>query len=205
MHQIKELSNKTLIRVASPTQDTPEKMVEAILRGAPDQFVLVGHSMGGWLCLEVMRRAKQRVTKLCLLNTTESLDTPTKKAKREEMMRRVEAGEFREVVKELVHHFVHNSGVKDKVEKMFMEVGEQAFVCQEKSMLVRKECASILPSISCPTLVIHAAQDRVFSLEDHQRLASAIPHAKLAVIEDCGHMSPMEKPEAVTTLLSAFI
>lgn len=204
-HQVKSLSDIALIKVISPTQDSPQKMVEEILEQAPDQFILIGHSMGGWLCLEVMRRAKERVTKLCLLNTTARSDTPIVKIKRKEMIQRVESGQFREVVKELVDYFVFNTSVKEKVEKMFLEVGEQAFIRQEKSMLIRDECESILPMIQCPTLVIHAANDKVFTLEDHQELANNISGAKLAIIENCGHMSPLEMHQAVTTLLGSWI
>lgn len=203
--QIKNLSDIALIKVISPTQDTPQKMVEAILEQAPAQFALAGHSMGGWLCLEVMRRAKERVLKLCLLNTTAKSDTPIKKAKRKEMIQRVKNGQFHEVVKELVDHFVFNESVKNEVEKMFLGAGEKAFIQQETSMLVRDECESILPLIQCPTLVTHAAKDKVFTLQDHQELANTIPKAQLAIIEECGHMSPMERPEAVTSLLRSWI
>lgn len=200
-HQVKYLSDIALITVISPTQDTSQKMVEEILKQAPDQFALAGHSMGGWLCLEVMRKAPGRVTKLCLLNTTARPDTSIKKAKRKEMIRRAESGQFREVVKEFIDYFVFNADVKNEVEKMFLSIGEQVFIRQEKSMLLREECESILPKIQCPTLVIYAAEDKIFSLEEHQELAHNISHAKLAIIENCGHMSPMEMPEAVTSLL----
>lgn len=204
-HQIKSLRDRASIKVISPTQDSPQKMVEAILEQAPNQFMLAGHSMGGWLCLEVMRRAKERVTKLCLLNTSAQSDTSEKKAKRKEMIQRAERGEFLEVVKELVEDFVFNTHVKNEVEKMFLEVGKEAFVRQEKSMLIRDECESILPLIRCPTLVIHAASDKVFKLEEHQKLTHSIPQAKLVIIELCGHMSPMEKPTAITSLLRSWI
>lgn len=204
-HQIRDLSDVALIKVISPNQDTPQKMVEAILEQAPDRFALAGHSMGGWLCLEVMRRAKERVTKLCLLNTTAKGDTPIKRAKRKEMIQRVKEGQFLQVVKELADCFVFNIHIKNEVEKMFLEVGEQTFIRQEKSMLLRKECISILPKIACPTLIIHAANDKVFTLEDHQEMANNIPKAKLAIIEDCGHMSPLEMPKAVTSFLRYWI
>lgn len=204
-HQTKSLSDVALIKVISPSQDSPQKMVEAILEQAPDQFALVGHSMGGWLCLEVMRRAKERVTKLCLINTTAKSDTPDKKTKRREMIQRVENGQFPEVVEELVDCFVFNTKVKNEVEKMFLEVGEQAFIRQERSMLNRDECESVLSMIQCPTLVIYSTKDKVFTLEDHQILANNISRAKLAIIEDSGHMSPLEKPKAVTSLLDLWI
>ena len=53
----------------------------------------------------------------------------------------------------------------------------------------------------CPTLVIHASEDKRFSFEMNKEIANAIPRAKFSIIDDCGHMSPMESPQAVTTLM----
>lgn len=58
-----------------------------------------------------------------------------------------------------------------------------------------------LRGVACPTIVIHGRQDGVFSLAEHEAIAGAIPMAKLVVIEECGHESPLEQPQAVTTLL----
>lgn len=204
-HQIKSLSDLALIKVICPNQDTPQKMVEEILNQSPDQFALAGHSMGGWLCLEVMRRASERVTHLCLLNTTAKPDAPAKKAKRKEMIHRVENGQFSEVIEELVTNFVYDANIKERVKGMLQNAGEQAFIREERSMLLREECLSILPKILCPTLVIHADQDRVFTLDDHQELINNIPKAKLSILADCGHMSPMEKPEVISFLLRSWL
>jgi pimeloyl-ACP methyl ester carboxylesterase len=91
--------------------------------------------------------------------------------------------------------------VKPDVEKMFLDVGEKVFISQQKAMMRRKETQSILATITCPTWVIHAAQDKNFSLEEHKELVNQIPHAELAIVENSGHMSPMEAPEAITALL----
>lgn len=200
-HQVKYLGHLASINIASPQENTPEKMVQSILDKAPPVFALAGHSMGGWVCLEIMRRAPSRVAKLCLLNTTARSDSDEKRAKRDKMILRAKQGDFYEVAEELASCFVYNSHLKDDVKKMFLEVGKEAFIKQEEAMKNRKECLSILPKINCPTLVIHAARDKIFSLEEHEELASKIPNAKLAVIEDSGHMSPLEMPQAVTTLL----
>lgn len=204
-HQVEHLNDIAEIQVVSPTQDTPDKMVQAILDEAPDNFALAGHSMGGWLCLEMMRAAPSRVRKLCLLNTTARSDSAEKKSKREQMIQKAENDQFQEVTEELTNRFVFNSHVKKAVEKMFLALGKEIFIQQEKSMLIRKECQSILPTIACPTLVIHSAQDQVFSYADHMELVSHIPNAKLAMIEDAGHMSPLEMPQAITSLLRYWI
>ncbi len=201
-HQARHLRGS--IQVISPSQDTPKKMIQAILDQAPPKFALAGHSMGGWLCLEIMRAAPSRASRLCLLNTTGRMDSEEKRKARQQMILKAEKGQFREVVKELVEKLVFNPLVKKDVEKMFLEVGQEAFIHQEKAMLARNECLSILPTIRCPVLVIHAAQDKNFVLEEHEELVNHIPNAKIAIVENSGHMSPMEVPQAVTELLRSW-
>ena len=84
---------------------------------------------------------------------------------------------------------------------MFLEVGEEAFIAQQNAMLIRKESQPILPAIACATLVVYAAQDKNFTLAEHEELVHHIPNAKLAIVEDSGHMSPLEVPQAITALL----
>ncbi len=204
-HQTSYLSDDAEIRIISPSQNTPQKMVQAILEAAPAKFALAGHSMGGWLALEVMRTAPSRVSKLCLLNTTARGDLDEKKARRQMMIRKTEQGQFLEVVKEMAEYFIVNPLVKNDVEKMFLDVGKEAFIHQEEAMIMRHECQSVLPGITCPTLVIHAAKDRVFSLEEHRELVDQIAGAKLAIVEDAGHMSPIEMPQAITALLKFWL
>lgn len=197
-HQIDHLGDIANIQVILSSQNTPDAMVQAILEQAPEKFALAGHSMGGWLCLEVMKAAPTRVTKLCLLNTTAREDTEEKRLRRQKM---IETENFEKVVHQLVDAFTFNPSVKPLVEKMFLEVGHEAFVRQEIAMMMRSETESVLRRIHCPTLVIHSARDKIFSLEEHQELVREIPKAKLAIVEDSGHMSPMEMPQAITALL----
>ncbi|MBS0616272.1 MAG: alpha/beta hydrolase [Verrucomicrobia bacterium] len=205
-HQVRHLRDVTSsIQVVSPIQNTPELMVQEILGKAPPVFALAGHSMGGWLCLEIMRTAPSRVSKLCLVNTTARDDSKEKKENRQKMILQAKEGRFSNVVKELVGKLVLNAAVKKDVEKMFLEVGKEALISQEEAMLMRKETLPILPGIACPTLVIHAAQDKNFSFEEHEELVERIPHAKLAIVEDSGHMSPLEMPQAITALLRCWL
>ena len=204
-HQMLHLSDIANVHIISAAQDSAQKMVQAILDEAPPQFALAGHSMGGWLCLEVMRAAPARVSKLCLLNTTARMDSEEKRARRQQMVRKAENGQFRDVVKGLVENFVFNPLAKNDVEKMFLEAGPETFIHQENAMIARQECQSILPCITCPTLVVHAMQDSVFARDDQRELVDRIPGSKLAMVEDSGHMSPMEMPQAITSLLKFWV
>ena len=157
--------------------------------------------MGGWLALELARKVPERVLKLCLLNTSAQPDSAEKQQSRIEMMQAVEQGAFQTVAATLADRYVYTKRVKKDVLSMFLSVGKQAFLNQQKALLTRQECSSFLPQLTMPTLVIHAQQDKNFSLAVHQELVDKIPNAKLAIIEDCGHMCPMESPQAVTALL----
>jgi pimeloyl-ACP methyl ester carboxylesterase len=59
----------------------------------------------------------------------------------------------------------------------------------------------VLPSISCPTLVLCGRQDAISTLEMHAEMADAIPGARLAVVEECGHLASLERPHATTALM----
>lgn len=200
-HQSHYLSDIASIQIISPSQNTPKKMIDTILNKAPPQFALAGHSMGGWLCLEIMRAAPGRVKQLCLLNTTARMDSEEKRMRRNTMIQKAEQGLFQEVVKEIAEKFTYNLLVKRDVEEMFLSLGKETFIHQQQTMIKRHESQSILPTITCPVLAIHAMQDSVFSLDEHKELVAEIKNAKLALVEDTGHMSPMESPQAITTLL----
>lgn len=199
VHQRQNLSDIASVQVISVSDDTPEKMIHTILSAAPEKFALAGHSMGGWLAQEVMRVAPDRVLKLCLLNTTSRIDSEEKRISRLKMIEKVKGGSFKEVVRVIADKFVFNTQVKNDVEKMFLEVGKEAFINQELSMLKRSKM--ILSTIACPTVIIHAEEDPVFSLQEHQEMADLIKNSKLVTVKNSGHMSPMEAPESVTSSL----
>lgn len=200
-HQVALLKEITDVQVVAPSQESYPEMVQFILDRAPERFVLAGHSMGGSLALEVVRAAKERVVKLCLLNTTARVDTEEKAKRRREMIQRAKEGHFSEIVDELAACFVENPLVVDDVKEMFLSVGSSVFIHQEKAMLGRPKAQAFLSQVACKTVVIHAADDKNFSLEEHQELASMIPKSELIVIDHSGHMSPMERPEEVTAAL----
>lgn len=199
LEHLKEIAHVKILHFFE--EDTSEKMVKTILTNAPAEFAIAGHSMGGWLALEVMRVAAKRITKLCLLNTTARDDSKEKCLRRKEMIQLVKEGQFQNLAEKITELFVYKPQIKKDVLDMLIRVGKEAFIHQQQAMIIREECMSILPKISCPTLVIHAQQDKNFSLEEHKEMTKKIPNAKLAIVEDSGHMSPMEQPQATTALL----
>ncbi|OGT53358.1 MAG: hypothetical protein A3E84_00955 [Gammaproteobacteria bacterium RIFCSPHIGHO2_12_FULL_42_13] len=201
-HQCRHLSDIVNIKVIELfSENTTEAMVDKILQLAPEKFALAGHSMGGWLALEIVKASPERVTKLCLLNTTAHQDTPEKAQNRINMINMAKNGEFHQIVTQIIERLVFNEPIKERVLTMFLQVGAQAFINQQQAMLARKYSLAYLQLIKQMTFVIHANQDKNFSLSDHQHIVNNIDKAKLASVDDSGHMMPMEMPQAVTSLM----
>ncbi len=204
-HQIDALSDIATATSLDSRAASPEEMVETIIKKSPPTFYLAGHSMGGWLALEVMKKIPSRVKGLCLLNTSCAIDSPEKARLRKELIKKAENGAFSEIVDAIVEKFVSNIECKESVREMFLRVGKDTFIAQEKAMLQRNECCSHLAKISCKTYVVHAANDQNFTLQDHEELVRAIPNSKLVIVENSGHMSPMEQQEAVSQILRRWL
>jgi hypothetical protein len=69
-------------------------------------------------------------------------------------------------------------------------------------------CAGMRPvfsALTCPTLLVCGRQDTWSSLERHERMQQALPHAHLVPIEDAGHMTTVEQPEAVSRVLLQWV
>ncbi|MDH8426037.1 alpha/beta fold hydrolase, partial [Klebsiella pneumoniae] len=58
-----------------------------------------------------------------------------------------------------------------------------------------------LATIKCPTLVLTSDTDNMMPPDASSEIANGIPGAKLVTIQDCGHLTQLEKPQAVTDAL----
>jgi pimeloyl-ACP methyl ester carboxylesterase len=84
---------------------------------------------------------------------------------------------------------------------MQRRAGPEVFARHIQAMVDAYDGRDLLPLIRCPTLVIAGRQDAIFPVAEHEFIAAQIAGARLAIIEDCGHGAPLERPQAVTALL----
>lgn len=206
-HQSRYLSETTEIKIADVTRsETMFGMAEAVLAIAPEKFALAGLSMGGYVSLEIMRRAPERVTKLALLDTSARSDTEEQSRRRHHFIQLTREGRFDEVISTLLSFLVHPDRMQDEqlcnnIKEMNRRVGPEIFLRHQAAIIGRPDSRNNLSTIKCPTLILCGRQDALTPLEVHEEMSSTIPKARLAIIEDCGHMSTMERPHAVTALM----
>lgn len=63
----------------------------------------------------------------------------------------------------------------------------------------------LLPGVCTPTLLLWGREDAITPLDSGEIYRRAIPGARLAVVEDCGHMPEMEKPAEFAALVRDFL
>jgi pimeloyl-ACP methyl ester carboxylesterase len=195
------------LTVARPTEDDTMAAIAArILADAPSRFVLVGHSMGGYVALEIMRQAAERVARLALLNTSARTDTPEVTEARRRRVALTRAGRYAEQQAAAFPNSVHPSRVGDprlmEISRLAGEdVGPDAFIRQQTAIMGRSDSRPLLAAIRIPTLVLTSDTDLLVSNAFSQEMADLIPGARLVIVPDCGHSSPSEKPQAVVAAL----
>jgi pimeloyl-ACP methyl ester carboxylesterase len=201
--QLKGLADVAHMTVADHTRhDTMTGIAESILASAPPRFALAGLSMGGYISHEIFRLAPERIIKLALLDTGARADTPERSSQRRELMAKARREGSRAAQQQLLPVLIHKDRLQDQalveaVLRMGEDTGVQGFINQQTALIGRPDSRPQLPHIKCPTLVLVGRQDALTPLELSQEMANAIPNAKLEIIAGCGHLSTMERPDAV--------
>lgn len=189
------------------TGETIAAMAAHILAACPPRFVLVGFSLGGYVAREIARRAPQRLTALILIATSAQPDGP-EHAQRKRAALATSAAGFRGMSRAALAASLHprlaaDDALIERLRLMNVRLGHEVFVRQ--SMLDRGDDRYRLRDIACPTLVIAAADDQLRRAEEARELADGIPGATLEVIENSGHMIPLEQPAMLAAAIVSWL
>ena len=190
--------------------DSIGAMAEATLAMAPPRFALAGFSMGGYVAFEIFRQAPDRVERLALIDTQATPDSPESTARRLALLEQTNLGRFHGIQRSLLPQLLHRRHVDDAaiVEPMMAmaaEVGVEGFRREQKAIMARADNRPLLVKIDFPTVVIVGRQDQVTPLPRSEEIAADVATSQLVVIEECGHMSLLEKPAEVTAALGSWL
>lgn len=191
------------------SDDSLGGMARRILAAAPERFALAGVSMGGMVALEILRIAPERVTRLAIIDSNPRPDTPEGAALRRQQIAGARApGDPRARAEASLAYLIHRDApadVREAIVAMSLRVGMEAYARQSEAVLHREDQRPILSAITVPTLVVMGADDAMIPRDRAEEVVAAVPGAELAVIPDCGHLPPIEAPEALAELLSAWL
>ena len=210
-HQIEALEPRIEIHLGDLTQDdSVAAMAERLLASIRGPFAVAGLSMGAYVALELVRQAPDRVRKLALLGATARPDAPVEGSRRQDLLALRERRAFRGITPPLMALLIHADRLSDaaltgEIEAMALRIGKAAFLRQLRAIVERPDSRPLLPSIRCPTLILAGREDALAPLAEQEALVAAIPGAKLEILEKCGHLAPLERPEGVTACLEAWL
>lgn len=186
------------------------QLAEEVLADAPDRFALGGVSMGGILAMEIIRQAPQRVTHLALIDTNPFAERDEVKARRTPQMDAVRDGRLAAVMRDEMKpsYFTHradNADLLDLTMAMATDLGPDAFIAQSLALRDRPDYEATLRHVTCSTLILCGRHDQLCPVERHEAMKAMIPHARLCIVEEAGHLPTIETPGIVTTALQELL
>ena len=206
-----ELSGTLDISIGDHREDDSiPGIAKRVLDHAPESFVYAGLSMGGYVAFEIMRQARERVKALILLNTSARADTPDKAEGRQAMIALAEAEGIDAVTEAHLPAFLSErhlgrDDLTSTIREMARATGVGSYLRQQTAIMSRPDSRELLREINVPTLVVGGSDDTLTPPELSQEMSDGIPGADLVVIEDCGHLSTIERPQAVNDAIRSFL
>lgn len=191
------------------------EMASLALRLVPQSFILIGHSMGGRIAMEIVRQAPERVCALAAMDTG-YLALAEGEAGRREVQGRMELIDLakeqgmRAMGKRWMQGMVlpehlNDAGLCEEILDMIERFSVEQFAGQQNALINRPDASGVLSSLERPTCFICGDQDAWSPLENHHEMAKVASHALVYSIPSSGHMTTMEQPEKVNEVLSFWL
>jgi pimeloyl-ACP methyl ester carboxylesterase len=170
-----------------------------------NDYVLVGHSVGGWVAAEMAAMDNHNIKGLVLIDAAGV---------------RPEKGEIAEVFMvsgdaRLKMAFHDPSQVPNYDAISAEPDSEGAAVMHANMEMLSRLCwrpylhnpslPHYLGAVKSPTLVVWGKQDAIIPVECGEMYSKFIPNATLKAIDNCGHSPQMEKPDEFNAALAAFL
>jgi pimeloyl-ACP methyl ester carboxylesterase len=181
-----------------------------------EQFAIVGLSVGGIWGIEMALDCPDRVRALVLMDSvagTEPAATQALYFGMLDLMERV--GAIPPPLAEQVvpiyfapETLTGNPTLVEGFRRSLLEIGKDrlaTIVALGRAIFSRPSLHERLGEIRCPTLVAVGRHDKPRPVHESQALATAIPGARLEIIEGAGHISSLEQPARVLALLESFL
>ncbi len=189
--------------------ETVEDIAQSLLPRLPARFWLAGFSFGGYVALALLAAAPQRVRGIALLCTTPLADSPATATRRLAALLAVRDGRYLELIDQQTPAAFHprslsNAALMAARQDMVRAYGPDRFAAHVRATAARPDRSDLLDGTR-PTLVVAASHDQVFAPEAVRAYARNIPGTTLAVIEEAGHLAPMEQPVQMAAALARWM
>jgi pimeloyl-ACP methyl ester carboxylesterase len=166
-------------------------------------FNIVGHSLGGYVALEV-KRIRKNCKKLVLLNSNYWADSPEKRLERERVASLAKTSKSLFINKAIPSLFTDAELNKKEIAKLIntaLDMTPEAISAISIAMSFRKNWQVFKPLKDF--YIIHGLLDKMYL--EHQPAEMLFSKEQVFKIENVGHMSYIENPIAVSSILQAIL
>jgi 3-oxoadipate enol-lactonase len=187
-----------------------DSVYETLTRKLPGPFVLVGHSFGGYVALEMYKHHPEQLEGLVLTDTRSEPDSPEAREKRLATVKRLadpsESLDVEETARVLVAPATWEKGgaVVDQIRTMVRDAPSSTIIATLHAIADRPDLTPVLSTIRVPTLVIWGEEDRLIPPSQTRAMVEHIPGSTGVGIPRAGHLPPMESRQAFTKAIIAF-
>lgn len=186
------------------------EMGSEVMAQAPQKFIAVGWSMGGYVCMDMVRRSPERLAGLILIATTARHEPTQNIANRHAAIERAQSFGLRDYQQENLKGCVYDftqvpSAHLDKLSLAAERLGLAALKTQTEAIIARADSREMLRNWTRPTLVISGNDDNVMPQGSAAELRDLLPHAHWVDLDHCGHCPPLEHPEQVAQEITNFM
>jgi pimeloyl-ACP methyl ester carboxylesterase len=176
-----------------------------------ESVVLGGLSMGGYVAMELLRRAPERVSVLLLADTKASADSAEAKHGRLGTAEAVEREGTAALGETLLPVLLgaatlkRRPSVAGRVRALISAAPAPAVAWASRAMAARPDSFDVLRTTDVPALVVVGEQDALSPVDQAQEMVDALPQGRLAVVPETGHLSAIEDPEAFGAAVTGFL
>ena len=174
------------------------------------QYIVLGHSMGGYVAMEMMKKWPSEIEGALFLHSHPYADTPQRAEDRLREIELMQSGR-KEVLIKLnpqrrfaAENCKRLSGVIDELKEMAFLTEDEGIVAILKGMAQRGDYVEMIEKTDIPTLFIYGSGDQMIPQEICARVAEQFTAAQVTMIESCGHMSFIEQPDKTLDIVNDF-
>jgi 3-oxoadipate enol-lactonase len=192
-------------------EDMAQDIFEILETLKIERAIIGGLSMGGYITVNFLKKFPEKIAALILCDTNATGDTEDARESRFDLIEKIETEGAQALIDEMLPKLISENTKENKkelvaeIEEMFGKVNPQAAIAALRGLAARIDNTDLLDKISVPTLLIFGEEDKVTHLKAAEKMAGTIPNAKLVKIENAGHYSNLEQPEAFNQALIDFI
>ena len=193
--QIVDLAAVAQVEFGDLSQDdTLSEMAARVLASAPPRFAVAGVSLGGYVAMEMVRQAPDRIERIALFGTRASMEVRPRTVVGQGLLATAPHADPR-----------LTALVAGPAQAMAERVGQTVFERQHRALLARPDISEASAAIHVPTLGAVGDRDLICTPDDARALSARIEGSRFHMLRSCGHLAPVERPGEVTALLRQWL